>query len=419
MSKSIVEVENLKKYFPITGGVLGRTFSYVKAVDDVSFQIKRGETLGLVGESGCGKTTLGRCLLLLLKITGGEVFFNTTLEESDSKKENFEERYNIIKMKNIKKLRRKMQIVHQDPFDSLDPRMLIRDIVAEPLVTHKAVKGGALRQRVIELLKQVGLTEEHLYRYPHELSGGQLQRVCIARAIALNPEFIVLDEPTSSLDVSVQAQILNLLKVLQNELGLSYLFISHDISVIDHMAERIAVMYLGKIVEMARKDELMQEPLHPYTIALLSSIPTTDPKNKMLDKVIFLEGDVPSPIEPPLGCRFHTRCPKAFKKCGWEARDLINYLQVKLENIDMNNLTFKPMGFMLEIVIENGNISEIQNVILEFIEKEKKDGNALFESINEVKKKENRINIRFIESQEPPLLEVKKEHQVACLLYKD
>lgn len=185
------------------------------------------------------------------------------------------------------------------------------------------------------------------------------------------------------------------------------------------MSERIAVMYLGKIVEMARKDELMKEPLHPYTIALLSSIPTTDPKNKMLDKVIFLEGDVPSPIEPPLGCRFHTRCPKAFKKCGWEARDFINYLQMKLENIDMNNLTFKPMGFILEIIIENGNISEIQNVILELIEKEKKDGNPLFESINDVKQKENRINISFIESQEPPLLEVKNEHQVACLLYKD
>lgn len=422
MSQFVLEIKNLKKYFPVSGGLLGRKVEDIKAVDDVSFRINKGETLGLVGESGCGKTTLGRCLLMLLKPTAGDILFNVYMTKDDSDIEQMEQ-FNLTTTRELKKIRKEMQIVHQDPFDSLDPRMLIKNIIAEPLTTHKVSKGQPLLNRVRELLEQVGMGEGHLYRYPHELSGGQLQRICIARALALNPEFIVLDEPTSALDVSVQAQILNLLKRLQSELGLTYLFISHDISVIDHMSDRIAVMYLGKIVEIAEKDALMGEPLHPYTRALLSSIPTTNPRDRMLDRVIFIEGDVPSPMNPPLGCRFHTRCPAAFEHCGWEARDFIIYMQSNPGKLEMENATLTADGFRLHISFEPGlaqkkKLQETREAVEELIEREKMD-NPLFKSIEKVEIGEDRITLHFLEANEPTLDKVKDEHEVACLLYKD
>jgi oligopeptide/dipeptide ABC transporter ATP-binding protein len=416
MSDNIIIIDNLKKYYEITGGVMGKVIAHIRAVDDVSFQIKQGETLGLVGESGCGKSTLGRCLLFLLDITSGNI--KIKIKNEKNQKIHGIKEYDLTELDNLKELRREMQIVHQDPFESLDPRMLVKDIIAEPLKTHKFLKGKKLQQRIIELLEQVGLGEEHLYRYPHELSGGQQQRVCIARAIALNPSFIVLDEPTSALDVSVQAQILNLLKNLQGEYGLTYLFISHDIGVIDYMSDRIAVMYLGKIIELAKKDKIMKHSLHPYTKALLSSIPTTDPKNKMLDLVTFLKGDVPSPMDPPLGCRFHTRCPNAFEKCGWEGRDLVEYFRENQTYLDIDDLEFTPAGYRIGISIKEGKLGEVMETIKKIFEKEKTE-NPLFKSIKDIRKKENNILIDFYESKEPILTNVENNHLVGCFLYDE
>lgn len=327
MENILIETRRLKKYFPIRGGLLKKQLASVKAVDDVSLYIKKGETLGLVGESGCGKTTMGRCILLLTPPTAGHVYYKMPPEERErlielesqiddngkSEKalaeiEKIAKKY-ALDMKDpesLRLLRKEMQIVFQDPFSSLNPRMLIKDIVGEPLLVHGITKGEDLRQRVTAMLERVGLNPEHLYRYPHEFSGGQRQRIGIARALALNPEFIVLDEPTSALDVSVQAQILNLLNDLQSEFDLTYLFISHDLSTIRYMCDRINVMYLGKIVESAPKHELFENPKHPYTQALLSVIPVPDPSLKR-DRIV-LAGDVPSPANPPKGCRFHTRC---------------------------------------------------------------------------------------------------------------
>lgn len=307
-SEKLVEVKGLKKYFPIRGGVLGRIVGYVYAVDDVSFDVLRGETLGLVGESGCGKTTAGRCILRLIEPTAGEIDFEGT---------------NILDLDNnqMRKLRREMQIVFQDPYASLNPRMTIKQIVGEPLLVNKIARGTYLEKMVLNLLLKVGLSEDHLNRFPHEFSGGQRQRIGIARALALNPKFMVLDEPTSSLDVSVQAQTLNILKDLQKEMNLTYLFISHNLSVIKHMSDRIAVMYLGKIVEMAEKRSLFKNQLHPYTQALFSAIPIPDPEVKQ--NRIILGGDVPSPVNPPSGCHFHPRCPFAMPKCREKEPKLI------------------------------------------------------------------------------------------------
>jgi len=304
----LVSVENLVKRFPIKGGILRREVASVKAVSEVSFQIKRGETLGLVGESGCGKSTLGRCLLRLLEPTSGKIFYNgqdiTNLDHSQ-----------------MRALRRNMQIIFQDPYASLNPRMTVEDIIAEPLEIHKiGANRSERRKRIYELLDLCGLRREAVSRYPHEFSGGQRQRICIARALAVNPDFIVCDEPVSALDVSIQAQIINLMQDLQKELGLTYLFIAHDLQVVEHISDRVAVMYLGKIVEIADSDELYKNPRHPYTQALLSAIPIPDPNHH--SKRILLPGDVPSPINPPNGCYFHPRCPAVKDDCKGSFPDL-------------------------------------------------------------------------------------------------
>jgi oligopeptide/dipeptide ABC transporter ATP-binding protein len=293
MAETIVNATNIKGYFPVKQGIFSSTKDYVKAVDNINIEIRKGETFGLVGESGCGKTTLGRVILHLIPPTAGKLCFM-----------GFD--LNAISKSELRKLRPHMQMVFQDPSSSLNPRMTVKQIIGEPLKINKKLKGEALNKKVLELLKIVGLDEQHLYRYPHEFSGGQKQRIGVARALALNPDFIVLDEPTSSLDVSVQAQILNLFKDLQEKFELTYLFITHDLSVIKYISDRVAVMYAGKIVEVAPTKEIFKEQLHPYTKALLSAIPIPNPRLKT--KHIHLKGEVPSLITPPAGCRFHPRC---------------------------------------------------------------------------------------------------------------
>jgi len=298
---SLLEVKNLKKYFPVKGGILSRTTGQVRAVDDVSFVLERGETLGLVGESGCGKTTVGRSILRLIEPTAGQITF---------KGQNLLE----LEREELRKIRSSLQIIFQDPFSSLDPRMNVGQIIAEPIRNHLKISRAEIRDRVAYLMERVGLHPEQIRRYPHEFSGGQRQRIGIARALALNPLAIICDEPVSALDVSIQAQVINLLAQLQEEMNLSYLFIAHDLSVVEHISNRVAVMYLGRIVELATDRALYQNPLHPYSQALLSAVPIPDPEIQR--QKILLQGDVPSPMNPPTGCRFHTRCPEAKSECS-------------------------------------------------------------------------------------------------------
>lgn len=301
--KDLIEVKNLVKYFPVRAGLLQRVTAWVQAVDDVSFIVRQGETLGLVGESGCGKTTVGRTMLRLVEPTSGAVAF-------DGK--------DILQLRGqaLKEIRRDMQIIFQDPYASLDPRLPIGEAVMEGLNIHKIGTPKERFEIMIETLKKVGLEDYHARRYPHEFSGGQRQRIGIARALALRPKFIVCDEPVSALDVSIQSQVLNILNDLQAEFGLTYLFIAHNLSVVEHISNRVAVMYLGKIVELTRREELFRNPLHPYTQALMSAIPVADPHLKR--ERVILKGDVPSPLNPPKGCRFHPRCPIAVEQCSHE-----------------------------------------------------------------------------------------------------
>ena len=299
-TESLIQVRHLKKYFPIRAGLFGRVVGSVKAVDDVSFNIKKGTTMGLVGESGCGKTTVGKTLLRLNDKTDGEVIFEGKELFSLSKEE-------------LRKVRPNIQIIFQDPYSSLSPRMPVGEIIGEAVKEHSIVPENEIDDYITRIMRSCGLQPYHKDRYPHEFSGGQRQRICIARALALNPEFIVCDEPVSALDVSIQAQIINLLGDLQSEFGLAYLFISHDLSVVEHISDTVGVMYLGSMVEFADKKEIFSNPLHPYTKALFSAIPVPDPTVKM-DRII-LEGSIPSPANPPTGCKFHTRCPQVMDIC--------------------------------------------------------------------------------------------------------
>ena len=298
----VLEVQELCKYFPVKKGIFEKK-SYVKAVDKVSFTLKRGETLGLVGESGCGKTTTGRTILKLYNPTSGKIIFNGQDITKLSEKE-------------MVPLRRKMQMIFQDPYASLDPRMTVGDIIGEAIDIHGLYKGEARTERIRELLERVGLVGDHINRYAHEFSGGQRQRIGIARALAVEPDFIVCDEPISALDVSIQAQVINMLEELQEELGLTYLFIAHDLSMVKHISTHIGVMYLGQLVEKGTSDEVYSKPLHPYTKALLSAVPVPDPEQAKANERIVLEGDIPSPIDPPPGCRFKGRCKFAKPECG-------------------------------------------------------------------------------------------------------
>ena len=311
--KPLLEVKNLQKFFPIRKGILRSVVGHVRAVDDVSFSIRRGETLSLVGESGCGKTTTSRCILRALNPTGGDIIFHSDNNQV----------LNVAKLpkRGLRSLRREMQMIFQDPYSSLNPRMTILDIIGEPLLVNGMKRADERRDRVKELLELVQLPQQYLNRYPHAFSGGQRQRIGIARALALNPALIVADEPVSALDVSVQAQIVNLLLDLQNELGLSYLFVAHDLSVVKHVSDRVAVMYVGKIVEVAPTNALFHHPRHPYTEALLSAVPKPDPR--LRSQRVILEGDVADPAHPPSGCYFHPRCSYAVEQCRTESPQLV------------------------------------------------------------------------------------------------
>jgi oligopeptide/dipeptide ABC transporter ATP-binding protein len=332
----MLELEDLKKHYALTGGLLRRQVGAVKAVDGVSIAVKKGETFGLVGESGCGKTTLAKTTLRLINPNSGNIFFDVPDEVKErirtlqrEKRSGYELRrlrgqwdIAVFKGRRLRDMRRKMQMVYQDPTRSLNPRMLVKDVLLEPLAVQNMAKGSAGLKRVSEMLQRVGLNDRHLYRYPHEFSGGQRQRIAIARALITTPKLVFLDEPTSSVDVSVRAQLLNLFQELRKDFDLTYVYISHDLSVVECIADRVAVMYLGKIVELARTAELYERPLHPYSVALFSAIPVPDPTLKR--KRVILTGEVPSPVNPPSGCRFHPRCNSAMQVCQTQEPKLID-----------------------------------------------------------------------------------------------
>ena len=460
-SNTLLYVSHLKKYFSITSNIL-KSKGQVKALDDVTFSLREGETLGIVGETGCGKTTLGRTVLRLIEATGGDVYFDLPpgvmdrIMELDSRVSELSERINLgpeekeelkkaegelselrnrhslteISNRSLRPYRKKMQPIFQDPFSSLDPRKLVKDIIAEPMNILLNKSGEEIFEIEKKLIEEIGLSEDHLYRFPHEFSGGQRQRIGIARAVSIEPKLLVLDEPTSALDVSVQAQILNMLRDIQRSRNISYLFISHHLNVIRLMADRVAVMYLGKIVELTDTDRLFTEMLHPYTKALLSAIPSID-KDKRRGRII-LEGEIPSPADPPMGCHFHARCPEAMKNCGWSPRDLADPIRVMFQAFrNPEAKTFPEISEMITDEPENiidlvlsAPQADAEGVLIHFnqlLEKEASmTGGIKFHSIENAAFLEDRqtIRIKLIRPDIPHLQEVRTGHFVSCLLYE-
>ncbi len=438
----ILQCTGLKKYYPVTGGVFQRKISDVKAVDSVDFRIQRGDIQGIVGESGCGKSTLARVLVNLNEPTDGNIYFdvpgdiadeiaeieNKTDDErtsaEDDRLEELKSEYeiNTVTGKRAKHYRENVQFVFQNPSNSLNPRKLIHQTVSQPLKVHTDLQTVEREERVRELLNQVGLGEDFMYRYPHQLSGGQKQRVAIARAIATNPDFIVLDEPTSALDVSVQAQILNLLQDLREELDLTYLFITHDLGVIRHVATNVAVMYLGKVVENASRSELFQEPEHPYTEALISSSPAIETGGDR----IRLSGDVPDPEDRPTGCYFHPRCHKSESFCGWNGTDVLSILQVNVTKDERVETLFDELndteidGYHAEF--EFTNRVDIQRVKGELSGEEdtlRSHNDELFDAVTDVDVEGQTVVLSFRDIETPELIESESGRDVACHLYDD
>ena len=457
-SDTLLYVSNLKKYFDVSNGL--RTVGYVKALDGVTFSLRRGETLGVVGETGCGKTTLGRTILRLIKATDGYVYFDLpedvmkkviSLEEEcnllEMKEERTEEEqkrldsllvelkkerkeYSLTKMsdRKLRAARSKMQPIFQDPFSSLDPRKLIKDSIAEPMKLLTHMKRGEIFDKTKDLIESIGLSEDHLYRFPHEFSGGQRQRIGVARAIGIDPLLLILDEPTSALDVSVQAQILNILKEVQSGMGLSYIFISHHLSVIRIMSDNVAVMYLGQIIELANTSDLFSEMLHPYTAALLSAIPIPDPRSKR--ERVVLEGEIPSPVNPPEGCYFHPRCPVAMVNCGWSPRDMTKPIQHMLDRT--RNKEAESLPPVREIVLDEENreveilferelaVSSLDTLRTLVNREGSRIGGVRFKAVKSIGLGEGGSSIKLIMAKpdKPHLREISPGHFVSCLIYE-
>lgn len=456
----VLFVKRLKKYFPIQSG-LRRSKGFVKAVDDVSFKLRKGETLGIVGETGCGKTTLGRTILKLIEPTEGEVYFNLpkeTMDEVIEKEERLDELQHksdlgVSEMEEMKSLeeeveklrdtyslsragksktrdyRKDMQPVFQDPFSSLDPRMLVKDIIAEPMHLLTDASREEIFDKTKQIIEEMGLSEDHLYRYPHEFSGGQRQRIGLARSIVIEPSLLVLDEPTSALDVSVQAQILNMLTEAQRKRNLSFLFISHHLSVIRMVSDKVAVMYLGRVVELTNTNTLFTDMLHPYTKSLLSAIPVPDPETER--QKIILEGEIPNPSNPPKGCHFHPRCPVAMKNCGWSPEDLSESVKSMLDPYrnkeasslpEVNEIIVREDDGVLDLVLSApvGNSSQFTDQLWNLIKKEAslKDG-VKFEAIESIDLLPDGVTVRITLTKydTPTLKEIRPGHLVSCLLY--
>jgi oligopeptide/dipeptide ABC transporter ATP-binding protein len=429
----VLSLRGLEKFFPIREGALQRVAGHVRAVDGVSFDVRRGQTVGLVGESGCGKTTLGRCVSGLTDPTGGGIYFDISSEEhatldtilATPPAERSEEmarrlealdaahRVDRLKGDDWTRYRRNTQVVFQDSFASLNPRQLVRDIVGRPLKVHREASGGDLTERVVELLDLVGLGRQHLYRYPHQFSGGQRQRISIARALALDPELVVLDEPTSALDVSVQAQILNLLHELQAERGLTYLFITHDLSVIRHMADEIVVMYLGRVAEAGSTSRIFEQPVHPYTRALLDASPDVDDDPNAA--LTTLEGSVPDPARPPQGCRFHTRCPVVTPLCGWEVDDIVRWLEDTEGMFDSLVGVERKDAFAATLSFGDEQSAQRLSAALRTDEVPE----AMRHALVELKQESTSVSVRFEAVAEVNLTDRGAGHVAACILEED
>jgi oligopeptide/dipeptide ABC transporter ATP-binding protein len=422
----VLSVRNLKKYYPIREGVFQRVVGHVKAVDGVSFDIRRGETVGLVGESGCGKSTLGRCVSGLSDPTAGGVYFDLSAAESarldgllasgaDASAPEFAElerrhRIDLLEGEAQRRFRRNCQMVFQDSFASLNPRHLVIDIVGRPLKVYKEASGSDLTERVVSLLEQVGLGRHHLYRYPHQFSGGQRQRISIARALALDPDLIVLDEPTSALDVSVQAQILNLLNDLQRERNLAYLFVTHDLSVVHHMADRLVTMYLGRVSESGETNTVFENPLHPYTRALIAAKPDLSDEDDR--KMQALEGKVPDPARPPQGCRFHTRCAVATPICGWEVDDVVRWLETSKGMFDALEGVERSSAFDASLRFSDpGSAQRLADAL-----RSDEVPGAMQTALEELTVQNSAVRVRFREVDEVQLTERGPNHFVSCVL---